>query len=65
MGRVQQLNYSGFDLCEALEDFVSSAIRRNENREWAETLDALQWDELLPEDWENLAEIVNVLGPFH
>ena len=49
---------------EALEDFVSSAIRRNENRERAETLDALKWNELLPEDWDTLAKIVNVLGPF-
>ena len=49
---------------EALEDFVSSAIGRNENGEWAKTLDALKWNELLPQDWDNLAEIVNVLGPF-
>ena len=52
------------ELREALEDFVSSAIRRNENGERAETVDALKWDELLPEDWDTLAEIVNVLGPF-
>ena len=49
---------------EALEDFVSFAIRRNENGEWAETLDALKWDELLPEDWDTLAEMVTVFGPF-
>ena len=53
-----------FELREALEDFVSSAIRRNENGERAETVDALKWDKLLPEDWDTLAEIVNVLGPF-
>jgi len=47
-----------------LEDFVSLAIRRNESRERAESLDALKWDELLPEDWDTLAEVVNILGPF-
>lgn len=53
-----------FNLQESLEDFVSSAIRRNESGERAETLDALKWDELLPHDWDTLAEVVNVLGPF-
>ena len=48
-----------------MEDFVSLAIRRNENGERADSLNALKWDELLPEDWDTLAEIVNVLGPFH
>jgi len=41
---------------------VSSAIRRNENGERVETVDTLKWDELLLEDWDTLAEIVNVLG---
>lgn len=53
-----------FDLREALEDFICSAIRRNENGERAETLDALIWDELLPEDWETLAENCKCLGSF-
>ena len=53
-----------FELREALEDFVSAAIRRNENGERAATVNALKWDEPLPEDWDTLAEIVNVLGPF-
>ena len=47
-----------------MEDFLSSTIRRNENGEWAETTDRLKWDELLPQDWDTLAEIVSVLGPF-
>ena len=53
-----------FDLQEALEDFVSLAIRRNEHGERAEGVGALKWDELLPEDWDTLTEIVNVLGHF-
>jgi len=53
-----------FDLPEGLEDFVSLAIQRNENGERAEGVEALKWDELLPQDWDTLTEIVNVLGPF-
>ena len=49
---------------EALEYFVSSAIQRNEKERRAKTLDALKCDELIREDWDTLAEIVNVLGAF-
>jgi hypothetical protein len=51
-------------LREAIDDFVHNAIRRNENGERSRNLEALQHDELLPEDWELLRCIKDILEPF-
>jgi hypothetical protein len=51
-------------LREAIDEFVHNAIRRNENGERGPSAAALQHDELLPEDWELLRCVMDLLEPF-
>jgi hypothetical protein len=51
-------------LREAIDEFVHNAIRRNENGERGQGADALQNDELHPEDWDLLRCVMELLGPF-
>jgi hypothetical protein len=51
-------------LREAIEDFVRSAIRLNQDGERDGSQRALQHDELMPEDWEILRCVKDLLEPF-
>jgi len=48
-----------------LEDFVASAIQRNENGEYDSLPSSLQHDELTISDWDTLQDIMDILEPFH
>jgi len=54
-----------FDLRELLEEFVASAIRRNEDGEHDRLPSSLQYDELSITDWDTLRGIMDILEPFH
>ena len=54
-----------FDLREPLEEFVASAIRRNEDGEHDGLPSSLQYDELSVSDWDTLRGIMDILEPFH
>jgi hypothetical protein len=49
---------------EALEEFVSTAIRHNQHGERDAQATALKNDELTPEDWSILTDIMQFLQPF-
>ena len=54
-----------FDLRESIEEFVSAAIRLNEDGERDTSLPhALLHDELMSEDWDILGDIMDILQPF-
>ena len=53
------------DLREPLEEFVASAIRRNEDGEQDGLPSSLQYDELSITDWDTLMGIMDILEPFH
>jgi hypothetical protein len=53
-----------FRLREAIEEFIREAIRLNKNGERDASAAALVNDELLPEDWDMLRCIMEILGPF-
>lgn len=54
-----------FELREPLEEFVASAIRRNEDGEHDGLPTSLQYDELSISDWDTLRGIMDILAPFH
>ena len=54
-----------FDLREPLEEFVASAVRRNENGEHDGLPSSLQYDELSVTDWDTLRGIIDILESFH
>ncbi|KAH0604073.1 uncharacterized protein H6S33_007104 [Morchella sextelata] len=53
-----------FKLRESIEDFVSATIRKNVEGAGEENIKALKWDELSTQDWDELRDIIDILGPF-
>ena len=53
-----------FRLREPIEEFIRQAIRLNQNGERDVSEQALIHDELLPEDWELLRSVKDILEPF-
>lgn len=49
---------------ESIEDFVSATIRKNVEGAGEENIKALKWDELSTQDWDELRDIIDILGPF-
>lgn len=50
---------------ETIKDFVSSAIRHNENNEKDNIPQALKHNALCPADWYMLCNIIDLLQPIH
>ena len=53
-----------FELCDPLEEFRSRVLRRNEDQENDGAPTSLHLDELNPDDWNILREIMHILQPF-